>query len=77
VHELKSIKEIGMKITAAQREFRRYTGISAQLERCGLGSSRPDLAWARRCSMNREGDHPVQRARPVMSAEMGATTSKP
>ncbi len=37
-----------MKITAAQREFRRYTGISAEMQRRGFGSSRVDLAWARR-----------------------------
>jgi len=37
-----------MKITAAQREFRRYTGISADYERRGLGSSRFDLCLARR-----------------------------
>lgn len=37
-----------MKITAAQREFRRYTGVSAEVERRGLGSSRSELAWAHR-----------------------------
>jgi len=37
-----------MKITAAQREFRRYTGISADVERRGLGASRIENAWSQR-----------------------------
>ena len=45
---MKSVKKIGLKITAAQREYFRYTGASAELERKGAGSSRPDLAWVRR-----------------------------
>jgi hypothetical protein len=45
---MKSVGEIGMKITLAQREYYRYTGASAELERRGAGSSRPELAWARR-----------------------------
>lgn len=45
---MKSIGEIGMKITSAQREYFRYTGASAELERRGAGCSRPDLAWVRR-----------------------------
>jgi hypothetical protein len=45
---MKSVKEIGLKITAAQREYFRYTGASAELEKRGAGSSRPDLAWVRR-----------------------------
>jgi cephalosporin-C deacetylase-like acetyl esterase len=39
---------MGFKITARQREYYRYTGVSAELERLGLGSSRPELAWANR-----------------------------
>jgi hypothetical protein len=34
------------KITFAQREYYRYRGISADLERRGFGSSRAELAWA-------------------------------
>ena len=45
---MKSVKKIGLKITAAQREYFRYTGASAELEKRGAGSSRPDLAWIRR-----------------------------
>jgi hypothetical protein len=45
---MKSVGEIGLKITAAQREYFRYTGPSAELERRGAGTSRPDLAWVRR-----------------------------
>lgn len=44
---MKSVAEIGMKISACQREYYRYTGVSAELERRGAGSSRPELAWAR------------------------------
>jgi hypothetical protein len=45
---MKPVGEIGLKITSAQREYFRYTGASAELERRGAGSSRPGLAWARR-----------------------------
>ena len=36
------------KITAAQRKYYRYRGVSAELEQRGLGCSRPELAWANR-----------------------------
>ena len=36
------------KITRAQREYYRYQGVSAELERRGYGCSRPELAWANR-----------------------------
>jgi hypothetical protein len=53
---MKSVGEIGLKITSAQREYFRYTGASAELERRGAGSSRPDLAWVRRSKQkNGEG----------------------
>jgi hypothetical protein len=45
---MSSMGEIGLKITLAQREFYRYTGASAALEKRGAGASRPDLAWVRR-----------------------------
>jgi hypothetical protein len=45
---MKSVSEIGLKITAAQREYFRYTGTSAELERRGAGTSRSELAWVRR-----------------------------
>ncbi|MGO9339313.1 MAG: hypothetical protein ACLPY1_17595 [Terracidiphilus sp.] len=45
---MKSVADIGMKISARQREYYRYTGASAELERRGAGSSRPELAWSRR-----------------------------
>jgi len=45
---MKSVAEIGLKVTAAQREYYRYTGVSAELERRGAGSSRPEVAWVRR-----------------------------
>jgi hypothetical protein len=45
---MNSVGEIGLKITPAQCEYFRYTGASAELERRGAGTSRPDLAWVRR-----------------------------
>ena len=45
---MKSVREIGLKITAALREYYRYTGTSAELERRGMGTSQPEVAWARR-----------------------------
>ena len=61
MHKLKSIKEIGMKITAAQREFRHYTDASAEAVRRGLGSSRPELVWTRRYPINDEKDCPAKK----------------
>ncbi len=45
---MKSIAQSGLKITPATREYYRYTGPSAELERRGTGSSLPDLSWVRR-----------------------------
>jgi hypothetical protein len=45
---MKTVGEIGLKISAAQREYFRYTGVSAELERRGAGTSRPEIAWVRR-----------------------------
>ena len=45
---MKTVGEIGLKITAAQREYFRYTGVSADVERRGAGCSQPELAWVRR-----------------------------
>jgi len=57
---MKTIKEIGMKIAAAQREYFRYTGVSAELERQGAGSSRPELAWAARQKKTPTAQNPVK-----------------
>jgi len=35
--------KFGMKITAAQREYYRYTGVSADVERSGRGSNPHDF----------------------------------
>jgi hypothetical protein len=51
---MKSVGEIGLKITSAQREYFRYTGASAELERRGAGSSRPNFAWVRRQQQEEE-----------------------
>ena len=45
---MRTTSEIGLKITAAQREYFRYTGVSAEIERRGAGCSRPEQAWIRR-----------------------------
>jgi len=51
---MKSIAEIGLKITARTREYYRYSGASAELERRGAGSPRPELAWLRRSKQEGE-----------------------
>ena len=38
-----STRQFGMKITAAQREYYRYTGVSADVERRGRGSNSHDF----------------------------------
>ena len=45
-------------ITPGLREYFHYHGISADLERRGLGSSRPELAWAIR-QKQQEPEKPV------------------
>jgi hypothetical protein len=47
------------KITGALREYYRYSGVSAELERLGYGSSRPELAWANR-QKQRETESPLE-----------------
>jgi len=47
------------KITGALREYYRYSGVSAELERLGYGSSRPELAWANR-QKERKNDRPIE-----------------
>lgn len=40
-----AVHEFGVKITAAQREYYRYTNVSAEVQRRGLrGPSRPDFS---------------------------------
>jgi len=51
---MKSTGDIGMKITGAQREYFRYTGVSAEVEQRGMGTSRPELAWAKRVKQQEE-----------------------
>jgi len=45
---MRSVGEIGLKISAALRENYRYSGVSAEVERRGAGSSRPELSWVKR-----------------------------
>ncbi len=51
---MRKTSEIGLKITAAQREYYRYTGVSAEIERSGAGCSRPEQAWIRRIGKPKE-----------------------
>jgi hypothetical protein len=51
---MRSTGEIGLKISAAQREYFRYTGVSAEVEERGMGTSRPELGWARRVQQQEE-----------------------
>jgi hypothetical protein len=54
---MKSTGEIGLKIRSAQREHYRYTGVSAQLEERGAGSSRAEVAWVSRWKRKNEENH--------------------
>jgi len=45
---MSSLSTPGLKITLAQREYFRYTGISAERVRLGFGAARLEAAWARR-----------------------------
>ena len=45
---MKSISEFGLKITSATREYYRYTGESAEVEKRGAGCSPPALSWVQR-----------------------------
>jgi len=48
-----------MKIGARTREYYRYTGASADLERRGAGCSRPELAWARKSKQTEDRGCPL------------------
>jgi len=45
---------MSFKITRALREYYRYTGASAEVEKTGHGSSRPELAWVVREKQRRQ-----------------------
>jgi hypothetical protein len=68
---MKSAGEIGLKISAALREYYRYTGSSAELERRGASSSRSDRAWVQWArqqdeeSFDRRGQEPGDFKRPL------------
>jgi hypothetical protein len=52
-------------ITPALREYFHYQGISADLERRGFGSSRPQLAWAIRQKQHEPENRQTIRVRPT------------
>jgi hypothetical protein len=66
---------MSFKITAGQREYFRYRGVSAEVERRGLGSSRPELAWARRQKLQESGKPFVDLAERIKS--VGGDSSEP
>ena len=49
------VGDFGVKITSAQREYYRYTGVSADIERHGTGSNWHDTAQPR---ANEQEQHP-------------------
>jgi hypothetical protein len=63
------------KITPSLREHFNYRGISAELERRGYGSSRPQLAWAIR-QKPRELEKPIDnQAKVANSSSLNAPDS--
>jgi hypothetical protein len=50
-------KNFGVKITSAQREYYRYTGISAEVERHGTGST---VHGFTRFSIRERGERPPE-----------------
>jgi hypothetical protein len=62
---MKTVGEIGMKITAGQGEYFRYTGVSAELEQQGKGSSRPESAWEPRAKESDATRHAANRRRTI------------
>ena len=63
------------KITPSLREYFNYRGISAELERRGYGSSRPELAWAIRQKQHRPEEPVVDRNKGVISSSPSAPHS--
>lgn len=72
---MKSVAEIGMKISACQREYYRYTGVSAELERRGAGSSRPELAWARTSEKKEEEEQSSEFQSQGLAASFGGSVT--
>ncbi len=66
---------MSFKITAGQREYFRYSGVSAEVELRGLGSSRPELAWARRQEQRESSNASVDVVEPTKS--VGIDSSAP
>jgi hypothetical protein len=62
------------KITPSLREHFNYRGISAELERRGYGSSRPELAWVVRQN-RREPEKPDDQNKSVNSSSPNALDS--
>jgi hypothetical protein len=63
------------KITPSLREHCNYRGLSAELERRGYGSSRPQLAWAI-VQKQHEQEKPVDKqAKVVDSSSLNAPDS--
>ena len=66
---MRNIRELGLKNTAAKREYYRYTGPSAEIERRGAGSSRPELAWIHRIRDTNQKAPQLHRDRSPLDAQ--------
>jgi predicted alpha/beta-hydrolase family hydrolase len=66
---MKSTEEIGLKIFAAQRAHYRYSGVSAEMEKRGVGASRFELSWVQR--------HKQEEKRNLPDAENGSPDQVP
>jgi hypothetical protein len=70
------------KITPALREYYNYRGVSAELERRGYGSSRPELAWANRQRLREPGktvndqDNLLNRAEPLKHPDSNSPSAE-
>jgi len=58
---MRSVAEFGLKISAALPENYRYSGVSAELERRGAGSSRPELSWVWRRKREEERQNDIDK----------------
>lgn len=70
------------RLTRAVREYFRYTGISADMEKRGLGCSRPALAWANRTGLpgapaRAETDAPANPAKSAGDIQHSTTQKLP
>ena len=66
---------MSFKITPGLREYFHYHGISADLERRGFSSSRPELAWANRQKQQKPEEPADDQNKSVKSSSPNAADS--